>query len=106
MDYINRKIEEKLKEKGMKKKVLAEKIGKTPGWLNNVLRHGRRLKIEDFIEISHALEVSTAELLPPKMGEEFNNLSLDSVIKAMVRKEVKEYLIENGIIEGEGGTDN
>ena len=37
MNYIAKKIDEIIEEKGLKKNAVAKACGKTPGWINNII---------------------------------------------------------------------
>ena len=96
MNYVAERIEKIIKEKGLKKKDVAFACnGKTPGWLNNIIKKRSELKVPDLVKLAEILEVKIEELLPVPKTIDIENMSVIDLVKLICKKEIENYLIEH-----------
>jgi len=96
MNYVADRIDEIIKEKGLKKKDVARACdGKTPGWLNNIIKKRSKIKVADLVRLSEVLSVKVEELLPVPKCMDIERMSMIDLIRVIVRKEIEGYLKEH-----------
>ena len=61
-DFFKLRIKEILSEKGMTSKQLAERMGKAPQYISNVINGGKGASIPTLIEVAKALNVEFKDL--------------------------------------------
>ena len=60
MDIL--RLKEVLSQKGLSAKWLSEKLGISPGYLSDIVRHKKTPSIETLVQIAEALDVDVCEL--------------------------------------------
>lgn len=91
MNYVAEKIEEIIKEKGLDKKDVAKACGRTPGWLTNITKKRRGIKVSDLVKLREVLDVRIEELLPLPKTLDISEMTLIDLIRHIIRKECGKY---------------
>lgn len=100
MDYVADKIDEIIKEKGIKKKDVAFACGgKTPGWLNNIIKKRSEIKASDLVKLAEFIGVRVEELLPVPKTMDIEKMSMIDLIRTICKREIEKYLKENNLIK-------
>lgn len=69
MDNIRLRIKDILRNKGVSSKDLAEKLGKAPQYVSNIINGGKGASLATLSEIANALNVEMADLFARAIEE-------------------------------------
>lgn len=94
LEDVIRKIKEKLKEKKMTQKDFSILMGKNENWFT-VLPHVQGdIKVKDLLKACKILEVEPSYLLSDNFSHNICEMSMEDLIKMLVKKECEKYMEE------------
>lgn len=93
-DVIN-KINIKLKEKGITQRDFSRRMGKSETWFTALKHVQNDIMLMDLIRACEILSVDAGELLSGNFFGPIRKISMDDLVKIMVKKECEKYLKEN-----------
>jgi len=77
-EFVINRILEEMEKKGLSKRWVGKKVGKSHGWVTYKLKKKRRLTLKDIEDFSKALEINPTDLFPTPKG------SIDNILKMSV----------------------
>lgn len=95
LEDIIKKINIKLKEKGMSQRDFSRKMGKSETWFTALKHVQNDIMLMDLIRACEILDVDAGELLSDNFSGRIHRVSMDDFIKIMVKKECANYLKKN-----------
>lgn len=95
LEHVVRKINVKLKEKNITQKEFSLKMGKSENWLTALKHVQKDIMLKDFIKACEILGVEADYLLSDDFSGIVRRISMEDLIKMLVKKECKNYLNEN-----------
>ena len=88
IDDVLRLIDIELDKKGWRRSDLVKKLGRTDAWLSKIMKKERGLSVQALLEISRALDINPASLLPERTESE-PKISFEEYIRHIIRDELE-----------------
>lgn len=95
IEHVLRKINLRLKEKNMTQRDFSRRMGKSETWFTALKHVQNDIMLMDLIKACEILGVEAGELLSDNFSGAIHRVSMDDLIKIMVKKECANYLKEN-----------
>jgi ribosome-binding protein aMBF1 (putative translation factor) len=95
-DHFVRLMNEAIDKRGIKRKWIAAKMGKSPSWISKVLKGQIDISLREAIHMIEVLQISTLEVTPSVLVGEDHPES----VQDLVDRKLKEAKAEK---EGDGG---
>lgn len=95
LEDIVKKINVRLKSMGMTQKKFSRKMGKSENWLTALKHVQKDIMLMDLIKACEILSVEPSYLLSGNFPKIIRYISMEDLIKMLVKKECENYLNEN-----------
>jgi len=95
IEDIIKKINIKLKEKAMTQRDFSRRMGKRETWFTSLRHVQNDIMLMDLIKACEILGVEAGELLSADFSRPTHRISMEDLIKILVKKECEKYLKEN-----------
>jgi len=92
LNDVVKRINIRLKEIKMTQKEFSRRLGKNENWLANLPHVQANVKLKDLISACGILQVEPSYLLSDNFSGNVCDMSLEEVVKMLVKKECDDYL--------------